>query len=249
MAKVALVQYTGKSQQFNDHLRRGSGRIWNGPGTVLQIPDNEKFVYLAHASLFREVTREQFEAEQATKDTALDTIKQAVVSLSLTDLKAALKVVQDEISLKAAQVPAVAPVVPVKESLTAAEVAQSGDVATMQAYNERIQRVVTAIRGMDLKDDSIARNGRPTPEGVRDHMGGQLPTEDEITMAMQLIDGVIEETQDDEAKAKAQAALAELAAADRATMLEMVKVFGVQAHHKLGDEKLREKLREHLEAA
>lgn len=265
--KTVLIQYIGKGASKIDNVRAGSGRYWPKRGTALEIPDVERYSYLAHPDVFREISAETYAAEAALSQDGLTAIKAALAPMSAGGVKEVLSVVQDELTLKIEMelkpesTPPRAPV-----GLTAADVANSNDAGTMLAYDTRIRSVANAIREIDLKNDELAINGRPTPEAVRDMLGGNIPTEDEIAEAMYMLGakprfasaveagvGLISieplaiQPQLNERHEKAQAAIADLPDADRETMLKMAEVFGIKVKKNTPTGPLRNKLREALE--
>lgn len=186
---TVLLQYCGKQRPWKDNIRN-SGRIWPKPNSVLEMPATEKWSYLAHPALFREITRREAEILEAeTSNETLQPVMAAISALSDDGLVAVLAFVEEEAERRAEaakNAPPPAAPVPVVEGATKDDVAASGDLGQIQAYAARIQRIADGIKQMDLKYDLHATKGMPIPSAVQEHCG-VLPTPEEVIEAMKVL--------------------------------------------------------------
>ena len=270
-ADVALIQYIGKQPRKTDSVRPGSGRVWDGPGAVLPIPAIEKLSYLAHRSVWIEVTEEQLKAQRREADEeSVAEICESIKGLSLNAMTKISAFLDTEIRLAQVQEEAKRPAPTVEKTaapnIATSDVITGGDEASLQAFQARITAVSNVIRDLDLKDDRIAVNGWPTPEAIQGQTG-QLPTINEIIEAMRLLGHDVdgnpppaaltgaepEESEADpqkgaELRERAQMALAEIDDANETTVKEMADAFDIKIHPRAGEAKARETVRDGLKA-
>lgn len=257
MTETVLIQHIGLQEPRIDNISPASGRVWLKTGDALSIPVAEKYRYLAHPMSFREISEEDYLAAKEVSDRDVESFGESIKGLSRDTLLKLKPILDAEIAIRklepvAAPLPVIVPVT----ALTAADVANATDPAVMQVYKERIDKIVIAIKNMDLKDDSLAVNGRPKAQAIKDFMGGDLPSEDDITEALAVVTGIREPAApaaDEEAKKpeltqrdKAVLALAELDIAERVTLEQMAGVFEVAFAARIGDDTLRERIRDVL---
>ncbi len=257
MTETVLIQHIGLQEPRIDNISPASGRVWLKTGDALPVPVAEKYRYLAHPMSFREISDEDYLAAKEITDRDVESFAEHIKGVSRDTLLKLKPLLDAEIAIRklepvAAPLPVIVPVT----ALTAGDVANATDPAVMQVYKERIDKIVVAIKNMDLKDDSLAVNGRPKAQAIKDFVGGELPSEDDITEALAVVTGIREPAapvDGEEPKKleltprdKAVLALGELDLADRATLEQMASVFEVTFSARIGDDTLRERIRDVL---
>ncbi len=268
---TVLIQYTWHQKPFIDNIRPGSGRIWKGNGDAIKIPAREKFSYLAHTQMFKEVSPEEYDAYLAlAAEEAIAPFLQQLAGLPVASLEKIHAAVANAIAAAKGVPgkPASAASKPkaVKDATTAKDLQSTTDAGTHASHAERVQRIAGAIKEMDLREDTQGKDGWPIPDAVRDRCG-LAPTEYELVDAMALLgfdttghghdltgsgesgaasgEGT-SSGQQPTLKERAELALNEAPAADLKTLREMAAAFDLEFSQRQNTETLRKVVTEAL---
>ncbi len=209
MSNIALIRYVGKQQHRRDDVRN-TGRVWEKHGSVVEVPDSEKFSYLAHPAEWVEVSTAQLEAEAAAEFQArggIDSIRVVLPSLSLDLLEELGDFVAHEIASRGVAPedkprpntdfidPGAIGKTPDQIDAEAAQGNGSGDGSasgveagmTPPAGASGIDALVTAIGDLDRRNpEHFTGTGQPRVSALKD-LGFEDVTAADIKAAMDLI--------------------------------------------------------------
>lgn len=182
--QTVFIEYIGKQKQRTDNIRN-SGRVWAGPNTWIEMPIVERYSYLQHPTMFREISREEIAARSAAKAVAsegLDQIKSAAEKLSDAQIEEMIDSLKAELTARAEARLALQAVTKIEvagEEPSAIDVALSDNPETAAAYHARIRKIVDALREMDPKDrDQYTLQGKPRVDFVSDMIGFKVTAEE-----------------------------------------------------------------------
>lgn len=218
--RMSLIQYIGKAPRKRDNVRTGSGREWDYPGAVLEIPEAEKTYYTVHKDVWREVTMKQLEADEIESRSALAAVLPVVEKMPLVALYQLSDIVGGRIGALEADRLRLAQEAAADTERAKAELKDAGPnlprrkaVATLPtagAFHHNVRKTAVALSEMDQSDSQQFNldTGMPLPEAVHD-LCGILPTDAEMIEAMAIAKMVPKPRKRDEPKQEDRPPLAD----------------------------------------
>ncbi len=190
---MVLIEYVGKQRNRADDVLK-TPRIWEGPGSAVEVPASEKHAYLAHPGEWREISREDYSRRMKAReafDAELEEFDDEIEDLTIPDLERLRDRVNTSIEKKQAAIRAAGATAVDKPPAPSSDQPPVGgknaDDASNAASMQRLIQIKAAIEDMDPKNDEhfSGQTGRPYVSAVSEVIGFKV-TAQEIDDAMTL---------------------------------------------------------------
>lgn len=169
------VQYVGQHGPRMDNVNPRSGRVWEKPGSVLNIPEAEAWQYLAYPGVWKRVGFSVVQDAMVTEANSPETVDLLCGSLSLLTNENLQRVIQAATEMLT--VPEEDPSPPV----------DLNDPQAVAAYNARIKKVLQAIQAMPENSDNFdPASKKPRLAAVQKYAKVKGITQEEVDAALLL---------------------------------------------------------------
>lgn len=188
MSKTVKIEYIGRQINRPDDTALRTRRVWEGFGSVVEVPADEAAHYLAHPLEWRAISHEESEQRRQARIVVAENferIKDELGPMTVTDLEELRTEIGELIAQKRRQAEREAlnpPPVPTGVPDAAAGV-DSDDKATADAAATRLRAIRKVIEELDPKDDDHYSTRGPRVPVVSERFGAPV-TAAEIAAAL-----------------------------------------------------------------
>jgi len=155
--RYLLVQYVGKGEPRMDNVRPHSNRVWEKSGSVLRIPEDEAYSYLAFPMVWKlasAATVDHADLEKANQPASVELLIGIIGMLSKTNIRSVIEASVGFLREAGENV----------EGLDF----DLNDPKACKDHDDRIHQIMLAIRGMSKDAINMdRRTGRPKLSAVR----------------------------------------------------------------------------------
>jgi hypothetical protein len=172
--RYLMVQYLGKAEPRADNIRPRSGRVWPNTGSVIRIPEDEAFAYLAYPMVWKLAQAHSVDHEDIEKLNRAENVDLVIGLVGMMSKENVLRIMDEAKGFLLT-----APEAPVGVDMT--------DPQACASHDKRIQTIANTLRMMPKSATTLdSRTGAPKLTAVREMCSIKDITKRELEQALVL---------------------------------------------------------------